>query len=40
VETLSRDNGKTARGMVWEWSPEDDGCTEENGHKVLRAGTV
>lgn len=40
MATLLRDNGRTAKDTVWAWNPEDGGCTEENGHKVSRVGTV
>lgn len=38
--TLLRVNGRTERDTGWAWNPEDGGCTEENGLKVLRVDMV
>lgn len=38
VAVLMKDIGKTEKGMVQEWSLEEDGFTEENGLKVLKDG--
>lgn len=40
VAVHTRDNGRTARGMVWAWRRGTDGCTGASGHRAARAATA